>query len=98
MLTSPPAALFGFLVCLYSQFLNLACEGIAPQAEQLRCLDTAPAGVSERLHDECLLEAAGEFVHDAGLAAVELRLDFLLQRSHPARRRRRHLGAQFMWK
>src|SRR5262247_1981285 len=50
------------------EFVDLAGEGVAAHAEQMRGLDAASAGVGKRLQDERALELPGHLGHDALLA------------------------------
>ena len=53
------------------QFLDLARERVAPEAEQMRRFDAAPAGVSERAQDERLLELPRELGDDRRFASIQ---------------------------
>src|SRR5262245_10523938 len=70
-------------VVLDPELLDLAGDGVASHAEQVGGVDAPPAGARERLDDQRALELAAERVEDAGVAAREPALGFLLERSQP---------------
>ena len=62
------------------QLLDLARERVAPDAEQLRRLDAAPAGVLQRRRMSAYSKWRVSVADDAGLAAIQQRLRLALER------------------
>src|SRR5690606_19819153 len=72
---------------VHAQVLDLAADGVAADAEQLRRLDAAPAGRGERAPDERALELAREAVEDLARAGGDQAVGFGRQPFDPARGR-----------
>ena len=53
-----------------AQFLNLARQRIAPDAEQCGSFDASSVGVLQGLQDQGTLELRGERIHDAFIATL----------------------------
>src|SRR5207302_4492925 len=75
-------------VVLDAELLDLARDGVAPHAEQIRRFDAPAAGAPQRLQDERALELPAQIIKNSSLAAREPALGFL-QEPHVPRRHTR---------
>src|SRR5687768_6394931 len=71
------------VVVLDSQFLDFSRNRISSHPQQIGCVDAPPAGAGECFGDQGALELTPERVEDAGVAAGESALGFLLERGEP---------------